>query len=76
MGAYFRKLASFIIAMALLSGMILGANGLEPGDLERKARGPVRSFVESEPAAIAFLTAGLVSLGIYARRKQRNRRSP
>jgi hypothetical protein len=71
-----RKRGSFIIALALLAGVILGANGLEPGDPVRKAKEPVRSFVESEPAAIAFLSAGLVSLGIYARRKQRNRRSP
>jgi len=62
--------------MTLLTGMILGANGLEPGDAERKAKGPISSFVESEPAAIALLSAGLVSLGINARRKQRNRRSP
>ena len=40
------------------------------GDGPRQRRGGGGSYSVAEPAAIALLGAGLVSLGIYAKRKR------
>lgn len=60
-------------ALNLLAGLFLvvslaSAASLGPRRPPRHGGGPIRSV--AEPATIALLGAGLVSLGIYAKRKR------
>jgi hypothetical protein len=62
-----KKLCLSVFALTLLSAAILGASD-KPG--KSKGHENDGTISVAEPATIVLLGAGLVSLGIYARRKK------
>jgi len=66
---YFKKAGILLFAVSVLSAAVLNAEGpKKPGD-----RGRGRTYSVAEPAAIALLGAGIVSLGLYAKRKKKKK---
>jgi hypothetical protein len=58
-----------LVALMFLSAVFAGASELKPGKNNRGGNG----YSVPEPAAIALLGAGLVSLGLFARRKNKSK---
>ncbi len=69
-----RKLGVSLIALIVVSGMLLGASEFKPGKGKGKGHGHNGAPISTpEPSSIALLGAGLVSLGLYAKRKNANK---
>ncbi|MEN6559601.1 MAG: PEP-CTERM sorting domain-containing protein [Acidobacteriota bacterium] len=62
-----KRALNLLIAMLVVVSLASAAS-LGPRRPPRHGGGPIRSV--AEPATIALLGAGLVSLGIYAKRKR------
>ena len=66
---YLKKTTILLFAISVLSAAMLNAEG--PRKTGERRRGPTYSV--AEPAAIALLGAGIVSLGLYAKRKKKKK---
>jgi len=68
MANFLRKMGTLVLALGLVS-MLASASDFGPRNKHgRNRQGSVPTSV-AEPAAIALLAAGLVSLGFYAKKK-------
>ena len=72
MGNLIRKLGTRVALVLLLTGAlstVASASGYWPGH-RRGGGGHGGGYSVAEPAAVLLLGAGLVSLGLYAKRKR------
>ncbi len=69
--SFMKKLGQLILLLLVVAS-IAGASDFGPRRRPGRGGGPIRSV--AEPAAIVLLGAGLVSLGIYAKRKRGKKR--
>jgi len=75
MKSVLKKPIFFLLALILLTGTFLWAHGFQSaGDQSRdRSRNGQNTAPVSVPAGLAFFGAGLITLGIYAKRKNAKR---